>query len=115
MKQSPLAAAEGMGASTFAVQSGTGKLNMLRAGWGPLKTCALWTADRQRGTRKEMAHGAAHELMMKAMHPVRAVGREGVVRFTHGLDDRLSPLQSDDPAATGWSPRLQQASHQERS
>ena len=115
VKQSPLAAAEGMVASTYAVQSGASKLNMLRAGWGPLKTCGLWTTDRQRGIRKEMADGPAHELMMKAMRPVRSDGREGFVRFTHGLDDRLSPLQSDDRGATERSPRLQQASHQERS
>jgi len=105
-----------MVASTLAVQSRTGKLNMLRAGLGPLKTCGLWTADRQRGTRKEMADGAAHKLMMKAMHPIRTVGREGGVRFTHRTET-IVRVRCNLMTVTrqGGPPRLQWASHEERS
>jgi hypothetical protein len=75
------------------MQSGTHRLSILRAGWCPLKTRGLWTADRLRCTRTEIVDGAARELMMEATHPVFADGREGFVRFTHGCGSQRLPMK----------------------
>jgi hypothetical protein len=65
------------------MRSATRKLNMWRAGWRRLKTRGSWAADCQRGPRQEMRDGAAQELTMEGVQPVRADGRAGLVRLNH--------------------------------